>query len=289
MPLWLELNESLREAGLLRANGQLHDVRGGDDRAGARRRDRRSPTGRSRDQGGLGRLLPARVRATSTRRSSSAARMPLARYGTVEVRPIMLEAGVAARLMDDPVSARVPRRVGRPSLATLIRHVGDFQLAEDAVQDAFAAAVAPGGATASRRNPGAWLTVGGPAAGDRPAAPRRSVADRAERLAELVRLDARRSPRWTTVSALDDDRLRLIFTCCHPALDAAGAGGAHAAHARRPDDRRDRPRLPRRRADDGQADRARQAQDRRRRASPTACPPTRSCPSACAACCASST
>ena len=104
-------------------------------------------------------------------------------------------------------------------LATLIRLVGDFQLAEDALQDAFAGAV-----TAWRRdgvpdNPGAWITV----AARRRAIDRlrrdRSLADRIERLAELVRLDGQEHPSGDEVGVLDDDRLRLIFTCCHPALD----------------------------------------------------------------------
>ncbi len=51
---------------------------------------------------------------------------------------------------------------------------------------------------------------------------------------------------------ISDDRLRLIFTCCHPALAPRGARGADAAHARRADDGRDRPRLPGRRAGDAQ-------------------------------------
>jgi RNA polymerase sigma-70 factor (ECF subfamily) len=105
-------------------------------------------------------------------------------------------------------------------LATLIRQVGDFQLAEDAVQDAFEAAV-----TAWRRdgvpaNPGAWITT----AARRRAIDRlrrnRSVADRAERLAELTRLDAEHEePSMDDESTIVDDRLRLIFTCCHPALE----------------------------------------------------------------------
>ena len=105
-------------------------------------------------------------------------------------------------------------------LATLIRQAGDFQLAEDAVQDAFEAAV-----TAWRRdgvpaNPGAWITT----AARRRAIDRlrrdRSVADRAERLAELMRLDAQHEePAMDDESTIVDDRLRLIFTCCHPALE----------------------------------------------------------------------
>ena len=104
-------------------------------------------------------------------------------------------------------------------LATLIRQAGDFQLAEDAVQEAFEGAV-----TAWRRdgvpaNPGAWITT----AARRRAIDRlrrnRSVADRAERLAELTRLDDQHEELTVDdESTIVDDRLRLIFTCCHPAL-----------------------------------------------------------------------
>jgi RNA polymerase sigma-70 factor (ECF subfamily) len=123
----------------------------------------------------------------------------------------------------DPVSAAIARAFRDERaivLATLIRQAGDFQLAEDAVQDAFEAAV-----TAWRRdgvpaNPGAWITT----AARRRAIDRlrrdRSVADRAERLAELMRLDAQHEePSMDDDSTIVDDRLRLIFTCCHPALE----------------------------------------------------------------------
>jgi RNA polymerase sigma-70 factor (ECF subfamily) len=122
---------------------------------------------------------------------------------------------------DDPAAA-VERafRDERPAvLATLIRHVGDFQLAEDAVQDAFASAVATWPRDGVPANPGAWLTT----AARRRAIDRlrraRSLADRADRLAELARLDAQEHrPDSDEGSAVEDDRLRLIFTCCHPAL-----------------------------------------------------------------------
>jgi RNA polymerase sigma-70 factor (ECF subfamily) len=124
----------------------------------------------------------------------------------------------------DPVSAAIARAFRDERaivLATLIRQAGDFQLAEDAVQDAFEAAV-----TAWRRdgvpaNPGAWITT----VARRRAIDRlrraRSVADRAERLAELTRLDAQHEeePSMDDESTMVDDRLRLIFTCCHPALE----------------------------------------------------------------------
>jgi len=126
--------------------------------------------------------------------------------------------------LSDPTAdavARAFRDERAAVLATLIRHVGDFQLAEDAVQDAFAAALTTWPRDGVPANPGAWLTV----AARRRAIDRlrrdRSVADRAERLAELVRLDQQEHPVVTPESAIVDDRLRLIFTCCHPALDMA--------------------------------------------------------------------
>ena len=105
-------------------------------------------------------------------------------------------------------------------LATLIRQVGDFQLAEDAVQDAFESAVAAWRRDGVPANPGAWITT----AARRRAIDRlrrdRSVADRAERLAELMRLDTgHEEPSMHDESTIVDDRLRLIFTCCHPALE----------------------------------------------------------------------
>jgi RNA polymerase sigma-70 factor, ECF subfamily len=123
----------------------------------------------------------------------------------------------------DPVSAAIATAFHEERaivLATLIRQVGDFQLAEDAVQDAFEGAV-----TAWRRdgvpaNPGAWITT----AARRRAIDRlrrnQSVADRAERLGELTRLEqaGEEEPSMDDESAIVDDRLRLIFTCCHPAL-----------------------------------------------------------------------
>jgi RNA polymerase sigma-70 factor (ECF subfamily) len=106
-------------------------------------------------------------------------------------------------------------------LATLIRQTGDFQLAEDAVQDAFEAAVTAWAVDGVPANPGAWITT----AARRRAIDRlrraRSVADRAARLAELTRLEAQQEEEPTMVNeiSIGDDRLRLIFTCCHPALE----------------------------------------------------------------------
>jgi RNA polymerase sigma-70 factor (ECF subfamily) len=102
-------------------------------------------------------------------------------------------------------------------LATLIRHLGDIQLAEDAVQEAFSAARASWPRDGVPDSPGAWIA----AAARRSAADRlrrdRGRADRAARLAELARLDAQEH-RPDEDGAATDDRLRLLFTCCHPAL-----------------------------------------------------------------------
>jgi RNA polymerase sigma-70 factor (ECF subfamily) len=119
----------------------------------------------------------------------------------------------------DPAATveRVFREEHGAVLATLIRHVGDFQLAEDALQDAFAAAVETWPRDGTPANPAAWITK----AARRRAIDRlrrhRSQADRAARLAEIARRDSGDEPA-DEGGAVTDDRLRLIFTCCHPAL-----------------------------------------------------------------------
>ncbi len=122
----------------------------------------------------------------------------------------------------DPVSAAIARAFRDERaivLATLIRQAGDFQVAEDAVQDAFEAAVTVWKRDGIPASPGAWITT----AARRRAIDRlrrdQSVTNRAERLAELTRLDvAHEEPSVDEESTIVDDRLRLIFTCCHPAL-----------------------------------------------------------------------
>ena len=105
-------------------------------------------------------------------------------------------------------------------LATLIRILGDFQLAEDALQDALTAALETWPNDGIPTSPGAWLTT----------TARRKAVDRIRHLkiieakrSELtlsLRLDqeARGTPDDFEVSPVPDDQLRLIFTCCHPAL-----------------------------------------------------------------------
>jgi RNA polymerase sigma-70 factor (ECF subfamily) len=117
------------------------------------------------------------------------------------------------------VAARVFREERVTVLATLIRQAGDFQLAEDALQDAFEAALAAWPRDGIPRNPGAWINVTARRRAIDRLRRNRTVADRVARLAELIRLDQQEHPATSEASVIVDDRLRLIFTCCHPALD----------------------------------------------------------------------
>jgi RNA polymerase sigma-70 factor, ECF subfamily len=106
------------------------------------------------------------------------------------------------------------------ALATLIRLVGDFDLAEDALQDAFAVALERWPDAAPPGNPRAWLVnVGRNKAIDRV---RRQIVFRGKQaeLTHALLLDAPASCESVDTMALDDDMLRLIFTCCHPSFAA---------------------------------------------------------------------
>ena len=109
------------------------------------------------------------------------------------------------------------RLESRRVLATLIRLLGDFDLAEEALQEAFAAAVERWPAEGVPRNPRAWLVSTG----------RFKAIDSLRRRARFdASLDAVADQLGDGVTApleiddegVEDDRLRLIFTCCHPAL-----------------------------------------------------------------------
>ena len=111
----------------------------------------------------------------------------------------------------------VYRAESRVVLATLIRLLGDFDLAEEAVQDAFLAATDQWPSEGLPVNPRSWLISAG----------RFKAIDRLRRrarfdaaLGELaLRLDQQvPDPAEADPEHVEDDRLRLIFTCCHPAL-----------------------------------------------------------------------
>ena len=106
-------------------------------------------------------------------------------------------------------------------VATLIRFTGDWDLAEECAQDAFALATERWQRDGVPRNPGAWLiTTGKNRAVDRV----RRQASGAAKLREVAVLDPPAASGETPGagdSGIEDDRLRLIFTCCHPALQAS--------------------------------------------------------------------
>ena len=121
--------------------------------------------------------------------------------------------------MDDAREAvdTVYRSESRRVLATLIRLLGGFELAEEALHEAFAAAVERWPREGTPANPRAWLVSAGRyKAIDAMRRRARFDASQAE-LAERLEAEASRD---TPGEAEDiaDDRLRLIFTCCHPAL-----------------------------------------------------------------------
>jgi RNA polymerase sigma-70 factor (ECF subfamily) len=126
---------------------------------------------------------------------------------------------------DGPVAFDAIDRIFREEsgrvIAGLIRAIGDFDLAEESVQDAFVSAIEHWPAEGIPPNPGAWIAT----------TARRKAIDRIRRaqnlerkveaLAQLTATDAHDAaggPQMDAGYAIEDDRLRLIFTCCHPAL-----------------------------------------------------------------------
>jgi RNA polymerase sigma-70 factor (ECF subfamily) len=120
----------------------------------------------------------------------------------------------------DTIAARIGElfRTDAPRVrATLIRLLGDFDLAEEALQDAFAAAVAQWPTSGVPQNPSAWLiSTGRFKAIDRLRRDKRFV-DEGAIIYPLADAPAPPSDLGEE-PGIEDDRLRLIFTCCHPAL-----------------------------------------------------------------------
>src|SRR5215218_8893243 len=166
-----------------------------------------------------------------------AAQHPTAARGRLELRPFWSpadEAAVSERLSGaEHYGADSRNRVDRALtealaaewlriVATLIRTTGDWDLAEDAVADAVERALRRWPRDGVPENPAAWLTT----TARRRAIDliRRADAERC-RLAERCALAERSASEelWSPnqpsdIPSVDDDRLRLVFTCCHPAL-----------------------------------------------------------------------
>ncbi|MEQ7010338.1 RNA polymerase sigma factor [Actinopolymorpha sp. B17G11] len=121
---------------------------------------------------------------------------------------------------DPPVSAAEIGRVFREehgrAVAVLVRVFGDIDIAEDAVQDAFAAAVQRWPDTGLPPSPAGWIIT---TARNRAIDRLRRESSREDRHAQAALLHARdESSGYAEEGPVHDDRLRLIFTCCHPAL-----------------------------------------------------------------------
>jgi RNA polymerase sigma-70 factor (ECF subfamily) len=123
----------------------------------------------------------------------------------------------AAPMLDEAEIGRIFREESGRSVAALIRAFGDIDFAEDAVQDAFAVALRKWPRDGLPPNPGGWITT---TARNRAIDRLRRESRRRELLSETTVLspgdDHPGIPE--EVGPVKDDRLRLIFTCCHPAL-----------------------------------------------------------------------
>ncbi len=118
-----------------------------------------------------------------------------------------------ARSIVDSVYRTESRRI----FATLVRLLGDFELAEEAMHDAFAAAVEQWTREGVPANPRAWLVSAGRFKGIDTIRRRARFNASLSELAE--QLDAKtQASGFAENEDVEDDRLRLIFTCCHPAL-----------------------------------------------------------------------
>ena len=129
--------------------------------------------------------------------------------------------------MDQPTGRQrfdaVVRSVSGQVLATLIRYFGDFDIAEECLADAWLLAAERWPVDGFPDEPAAWVTTVARRRGIDRVRRERQRADRQSTAHWLLDqrdldLDVLAEERWT--SGVEDDRLRLIFTCCHPALPA---------------------------------------------------------------------
>lgn len=121
----------------------------------------------------------------------------------------------------DQILATLYQQEGRRVFATLVRLLGNFDMAEDALHDAFIAASEQWPNKGVPANPVAWLvSTGRFKAIDKLRRERRFVAS--EQAIERAEAGAEDTPhsdsRWDEAGNIEDDRLRLIFVCCHPSL-----------------------------------------------------------------------
>ena len=116
-------------------------------------------------------------------------------------------------MVDQADVARVFREEYGRAVAVLVRLLGDIDLAEEAVQEAFEAAVRRWPESGLPPSPAGWIVT---TARNRAIDRHRRESTRDDRQAEASRLHVSAEP--LEEGAVRDDRLRLIFTCCHPSL-----------------------------------------------------------------------
>ncbi len=163
-----------------------------------------------------GAVLPMTVTYVLTAPCAAERRTPVERH-----RCLWEDTAIMTEQTADQVREKVDtvyRAESRRILATLIRLLGDFDLAEDALHDAFRAALEQWPKTGLPANPRAWLISAG----------RFKAIDAKRRLARFDSAQPALAEQFEAQSSdvaspfddenIEDDRLRLIFTCCHPAL-----------------------------------------------------------------------
>jgi RNA polymerase sigma-70 factor (ECF subfamily) len=125
--------------------------------------------------------------------------------------------GDAAPKVDEAAIGRIFREESGRSVAALIRVFGDIDVAEDAVQEAFAVALSKWPGDGLPPNPGGWITT---TARNRGIDRLRRESRGRELLNEVAMISAGNDDPGMPeeVGPVQDDRLRLVFTCCHPAL-----------------------------------------------------------------------
>ena len=289
------LEQEMKSAGAWVFSGRLHEPDTATVVRDVRRRgaDHRRPL--RGVQGAPRRLLHHRGRGPRRRARSGRRRSPRAIKAPIEVRPFAGIRGLTAWATATPRPGSTSAEVGRifreesgRSVAALIRAFGDIDVAEDAVQEAFAVALRRWPRDGLPPNPGGWITT---TARNRAIDRLRRESRGRELLSEVAVLVARqrRSRHARGGGARAGRPASPHLHLLPPGAVHRGAGGADPAPARRPVDQRRshaRSSSPSRRWRNGSC-----APSARSRppGSPTACPRTTSCPTACAPCWPSST
>jgi RNA polymerase sigma-70 factor, ECF subfamily len=117
-----------------------------------------------------------------------------------------------------PLVDSICRAEGARVLAGLIRRFGDFELAEDALQDAFAKALEVWPRQGLPDAPAAWLTTVAQRRALDLLRSRRSGPHYTDEPPDIAAPETDDTPQAADWSGVEDDRLRLVFTCCHPAI-----------------------------------------------------------------------